>query len=79
MKQFLKNNWSYGAGAVVGGIAGYFYWQQVGCASGTCAISSKPLNSTLYFALMGSLLFSILFKQSRPLKKNADPASELSK
>lgn len=56
-----------GLGVVVGLIAGYIYYQQVGCASGTCAITSKPLNSTLYGGLMGGLLFN-LFATS-PKKK----------
>lgn len=46
-------------GVVVGAIAGYAYYYYVGCASGTCAITSKPLNSTLYGGLMGGLLFNI--------------------
>ncbi len=49
-----------GIGLVVGLIAGYLYYQQIGCASGTCAITSKPLNSTLYGGLMGGLLFSMI-------------------
>ena len=49
-----------GIGIVVGAIAGYLYYFYVGCASGTCAITSKPLNSTLYGALMGGLLSNIL-------------------
>ena len=48
-----------GLGVVVGLIAGYIYYKQVGCASGTCAITSKPLNSTLYGGLMGGLLFNL--------------------
>ena len=48
-----------GIGLVVGLIAGYLYYQQIGCASGTCAITSKPLNSTLYGGLMGGLLFNL--------------------
>ena len=47
---------------IVGAIAGYLYYFYVGCASGTCAITSKPLNSTLYGALMGRLLFNIFAK-----------------
>jgi hypothetical protein len=43
-------------GIVVGAIGGYLYYHFVGCASGTCAITSKPLNSTLYGAMMGALL-----------------------
>jgi hypothetical protein len=46
-------------GVVVGAITGYAYYYYVGCASGTCAITSKPLNSSLYGGLMGGLLFNI--------------------
>ena len=49
-----------GIGIVVGLVAGYFYYLEIGCASGTCAITSKPLNSTLYGGLMGGLLFNLL-------------------
>jgi hypothetical protein len=45
-------------GTLVGAIGGYLYYHFVGCASGTCAITSKPLNSTLYGAFMGGILFS---------------------
>jgi len=48
-------------GITIGGVGGYAYYHFVGCASGTCAITSKPLSSTLYGAMMGGLLFS-LFK-----------------
>lgn len=48
-----------GIGVIVGAVAGYFYYQQIGCVSGTCAITSKPLNSTLYGMLMGGLLFNL--------------------
>ena len=45
-------------GVIIGAIGGYVYYYFVGCESGTCAISSKPLNSTLYGAFMGGILFS---------------------
>jgi uncharacterized membrane protein len=48
-------------GALVGAAGGYAYWMFIGCESGTCPITSKPLNSTLYGVLMGGLLFSSLF------------------
>ena len=54
-----------GIGIVVGAIAGYLYYFYVGCASGTCAITSKPLNSTLYGALMGGLVFNIFVKSTK--------------
>jgi hypothetical protein len=63
MKKWFKHNYLLFAGALVGAVAGYLYWKFVGCSSGTCAITSKPLNSTLYFAVLGMLVFS-LFKKS---------------
>lgn len=51
-----------GIGVVVGAISGFLYYNYVGCFSGTCAITSKPLNSTLYGALMGGLLFNMFVK-----------------
>ncbi len=53
------------AGILVGAIAGYLYWNFVGCNSGTCAITSKPLNSTLYGGVMGGLLLSIFQKNRK--------------
>mgnify|MGYP006973039438 FL=1 len=57
-----------GIGIVVGMIAGYLYYQQIGCVSGTCAITSKHLNSMLYGSLMGGLLFN-LFVTSKKKKE----------
>jgi hypothetical protein len=54
-------------GIVVGAIAGYLYYFYVGCVSGTCAITSKPLNSTLYGALMGGLVFNMFVKSPKKL------------
>lgn len=47
-------------GAVLGAIGGYSYYHFVGCASGTCAITSSPINSTLYGIFMGGLLFNMI-------------------
>ena len=59
MKAWVINHKLYFIGAAVGAVGGYLYWRYVGCSSGTCMISSKPLNSTLYFAVLGALLFSL--------------------
>lgn len=50
-------------GLVLGALAGYLYWKYIGCASGTCMITSKPLNSSLYGAIMGYLVFSMFKKE----------------
>jgi len=56
-------------GVIIGSIGGYLYYYFVGCSSGTCAITSKPFNSTLYGAIMGGLLLNIFQKES-PDKNN---------
>ena len=56
-------------GIGIGAIAGYIYYNEIGCVSGTCAITSKPLNSTLYGGLMGGLFFDLF---ASPSKKKSD-------
>lgn len=50
-------------GIVAGAIGGFLYYYYVGCASGTCAITSKPINSTMYGAIMGGLFLNIFQKE----------------
>ena len=52
-------------GIVIGGIGGYLYYHFIGCTSGRCMITSRPVNSTLYGSLMGGLLFSIFQKENK--------------
>jgi hypothetical protein len=49
-------------GIIIGAVAGYLYYLNIGCDSGTCAITSKPVNSTLYGGLMGGLIFNMFVK-----------------
>ena len=50
--------------AIMGAAAGYAYYHYVGCVTGTCPITSKPLNSTLYGALLGFLI-GMIFTPSK--------------
>ena len=50
-------------GLLLGCIGGYLYYYFVGCADGTCAITSSPVNSTLYGGLMGGLLLDMFNKK----------------
>jgi len=50
-------------GSSFGMIVGWLYWYFVGCSTGTCAITSNPLNSALYGGMMGGLLFSSLKRE----------------
>jgi hypothetical protein len=47
---------------IAGGLLGYGYWFYIGCTSGSCAITSSPINSTAYGALMGVLLLNAFSK-----------------
>lgn len=51
-------------GAIAGSALGFTYWYFVGCASGTCAITSNPVRSSLYGALLGALVLG-LFKTDK--------------
>jgi len=53
-------------GALLGAIGGYIYYANVGCVSGTCAITSNPVNSTIYGLITGWLIAGIL----EPKKEN---------
>lgn len=59
---FVKKNQGDLIGIALGAFAGWLYWYFIGCSSGTCAITSKPLNSSLYGALMGYLVLGMLKK-----------------
>lgn len=72
MKKWILQNKLYIIGAVLGAVAGYLYWLYIGCLTGTCAITSDPARSTLYFAGMGALFLGMFKKGS---KKEA-PSSE---
>ena len=58
-------------GLGIGSVAGWCYYYFVGCSTGTCAITSSPVNSTLYGAFMGALLLSMFRKDTKKENKNA--------
>lgn len=60
-------------GLIAGAAGGWSYWYFVGCASGSCPITSSPYISTVYGAVMGALLFST-FKKS-PAKQDKKTTS----
>ena len=63
MKDFIKKNIFKIIGLLVGGICGFAYYYFVGCASGTCPITSNPYFSILYGALLGYLLLDMFKKK----------------
>jgi hypothetical protein len=68
--QWLSNYKLTFLGIALGAIAGYIYYLQIGCVSGTCMITSSPLNSTLYGAMMGGLLLNT-FQKDKSTETNS--------
>jgi hypothetical protein len=62
---FILNHKLTLIGIVLGALGGYLYYYYIGCMSGTCAITSRPLNSTLYGAMMGGLLLNSFKKEKK--------------
>jgi len=67
MKKFIQSNFWQIIGGISGGFVGYFYWRDIGCSTGTCPITSKPLNSIVYFAVLGYFMIGTIagFREKR--------------
>lgn len=65
MKKWFNENRLILIGAVLGALTGWLYWKNIGCASGTCSITSKPINSSMYFGLIGAMVFSLFKKENK--------------
>ncbi len=54
--QNIKARWkAMSLGVLIGAVLGYGFYAFIGCRTGTCGITSDPLNSTAYGALVGLL------------------------
>ena len=62
MENFIKKYKLGLIGILLGGILGYAYYHFIGCNTGTCAITSKPINSSVYGMVMGYLILSTFEK-----------------
>ncbi len=69
MITFLTKHKLVLVGVLVGGILGYAYYHFIGCNSGSCAITSKPVNSSVYGMVMGYLLFSMFTPENKKNKQ----------
>lgn len=62
---YFKKNILLIIGLLVGALGGYLYYHFVGCSSGSCAIISDPIISTVYGSIMGSLFFNMFKKEKK--------------
>lgn len=58
MKSLIKKYKIMIIGVVAGIIGGYLYWYFIGCSSGICPLTSSPIKSSIFGAVMGGLFFS---------------------
>lgn len=52
-------------GVGIGMAGGFLYWKYVGCLSGSCPITSSPINSSLYGAMIGGLFLNLFKKENK--------------
>lgn len=64
MKEFVRKHIIKIIVIIVGGAGGFSYYYFIGCASGTCPITSNPYISVIYGAVLG-YLFSDIFKKKK--------------
>ncbi|MBX7206118.1 MAG: hypothetical protein K1X81_11910 [Bacteroidia bacterium] len=65
MKKYLAANILVYIGFITGATAGFLYWKFVGCSNGTCLITANPYISTVYGAVMGGWVFSLVKKEKK--------------
>lgn len=65
MEKLIKRHWLTALGVVVGAIGGYVYYATIGCSSGSCPITSSPVMSIIWGAVMGGLLLSMFKKEKK--------------
>ncbi len=57
-------------GIVAGATIGFSYWYFIGCNTGTCAITSSPINSTIYGGLIGILVVNSFSENGKEKTEN---------
>ena len=71
MKKWIVTNKLLVIGTFTGAATGFVYWKFYGCLTGTCSITSNPIKSTIYFAIMGAILFSLFKNNAKKDHNNA--------
>lgn len=68
MRSFIAKHRLTLIGLVVGAVIGLMYWWFIGCTNGSCSITSSPVNSSIWGAVLGALVFSS-FEKDKETKK----------
>lgn len=54
---------------VIGTVGGFLYWRFIGCASGTCPLTSNWISSSLFGAGAGYLLADVFLEKKAEKEK----------
>ena len=65
MMKLINKYWITALGVLVGAIGGYVYYAMIGCSSGSCPITSSPVMSIIWGAVMGGLVFDMFKKKEK--------------
>ncbi len=57
-------------GAIAGGVLGFLYWKFVGCNTGSCPLTSNPVQSIFIFGFFGG--FMAKDKNEKKVKKETE-------
>lgn len=57
-------------GLIAGAVVGFLYWKWIGCANGTCPITSNPYISTIWGMTLGGLLLNSFQKKDNKTSNN---------
>jgi len=62
-------------GVVLGALGGALYSHFIGCATGTCPITSNPMSAALFGAVLGGTIFAPTARQqgARARTRNVEP------
>ncbi|MDR2139195.1 MAG: DUF6132 family protein [Tannerella sp.] len=63
LSELLKNHRLMLTGGTFGAAGGYLYWLRIGCTSGTCPVTSSPIMSVIWGAILGGLIFGMFQKK----------------
>ena len=64
------------SGGLIGALLGYIYYVQIGCVSGTCPITSNPISSSIYGAILGALVLELIHDTVRTIRNNRKKPQE---
>lgn len=72
MKDFIQKYRLQLILAVIGAVAGFFYWRFVGCQSGSCPLKSVWYYNVLFGGLIGYLLADMYVDYDTKRKEKAE-------